>query len=125
MLFKSIRTRATKGALKSGIKIAILITLPGEKGLETRPSPLAQNERLKPKLSLLLTFCEETRTVIPFFICVFLLAMATQKVYIKEINLDSRSYKTNEARLLLQSRIFIYFYQYFERHGLPSSGSYI
>ena len=112
MLFKSIRTRATKGALKSGIKIAILITLPGEKGLETRPSPLAQNERLKPKLSLLLTFCEETRTVIPFFICVFLLAMATQKVYIKEINLDSRSYKTNEARLLLQSRIFIYFYQW-------------
>ena len=27
-----------------------------------------------------------------------------------------------EARLILQSGIIYFFYQYFERHGLPSSG---
>ena len=32
-------------------------------------------------------------------------------------------FKTKETRLILQSGIYIYFYQYFGRHGLPSSGS--
>ena len=33
--------------------------------------------------------------------------------------------KKKEARLILQSEITHFFYQYFRRQGLPSSGSYI
>ena len=64
--------------------IAILMILPGQKGvyLETRPSLLAQNYH-KPKSS----FCDDTRTLNtpparPLLYLCFLLVMATHKIYI-------------------------------------------
>ena len=39
----------------------------------------------------LLSFCDETKTFIPFFYLCFLLAMSTQKYILRRENLDSRS----------------------------------
>ena len=36
-----------------------------------------------------------------------------------------QKHRIKEARLILHSGIYIFCYQYFARHGLPSSGSYI
>ena len=65
------------------VLIAILISLHGLKGvfLETRHSPFAQNDHLKPKLSPLLSFCDETSTVLPFLIRVFY-SLGPHKKYI-------------------------------------------
>ena len=61
------------GAVVQIVVIAIMMPLAGYKvvGLETRPSPSAHNDHLKPKLSLLLTFREGTRTVISLFYLIF------------------------------------------------------
>ena len=47
------------------------------------------------------------------------------RILIKDLVSNNWKYQTKEAGLILQSGICIYFYQYFGRHGLPSSGSYI
>ena len=50
-----------------------MITLPALNGVDLgiRPSLFEQNDHLKSKLSLLLSFCDETRTITPIFIGAF------------------------------------------------------
>ena len=46
-----------------------------------------------------------------------------ERIIIKDLISNNWKYKTKEAKLILQSGIYNIFYQYFGRHGLPSSGS--
>ena len=46
------------------------------------------------------------------------------RILIKDIISNKWKYKTKEARLILQSGIYIYFYQYFGRHSLPSRSDF-
>ena len=71
---------------------AILIIRSGWKDvfLEIRPSPIAQNDHLKPKLSIWCRFAMKRERwptpplpPPPFYLC-FLLVMATQKIYVEE-----------------------------------------
>ena len=71
---------AWKGVIKASFKVQMLLNSNFDNSTRLKSTKRSFQTKIAP----LLSFWDETRTVIPFFYLCFVLVMATRKIYIKE-----------------------------------------